>query len=277
MTRSETGFVEFPGSRIYYEVDGEGPALTLLHACVAHLRMWDEQVDRFKGRYTVVRLDRRGFGRSTTTTDVSFSPVDDLRRVLDHVGIESTHIVGNSCGGQTAIDFTLEFPDRIRSLTHVAGGLGGFDAPEDPRAVELEKDWDDLYAAKNYERIVELETQEWTDGPGQPPTRVDPEVRRKMIEWNLDNYRAEQENDNIQRLDPPAAGRLSEIHVPTLVVWGLLDVSQMDAIAREVARGITGARTQIYPDVAHMVSLEKPDEFYELLAGFLAEVDASAA
>jgi 3-oxoadipate enol-lactonase len=276
MKRSETGYVEFPGSRIYYEVDGDGRGLTFLHACVAHLRMWDAQVAAFKDRYTVVRPDRRGFGKSTTAPDVPYSPTDDLRRVLDHVGVEKTHLVGNSCGGQTAIDFTLEFPDRVLSLTHVAGGLGGFDAPDDPRAVELEKDWDRLYEAKEYDAIVELETQEWTDGPGQPPTRVDPEMRRKMVEWNLDNYRAEQDNDLIQRLDPPAVGRLSEIKVPTLVTWGMLDVSSIDATAQKVAAGIAGARTKIYPDVAHMVSLEKPQEFNEVLANFLAEADATA-
>jgi pimeloyl-ACP methyl ester carboxylesterase len=276
MTRSETGFVEFPGSRIYYEVDGDGPALTLLHACVAHLRMWDAQVDAFKDRYTVVRTDRRGFGRSTTAPDVPYSTTDDLRRVLDHLGIDRTHIVGNSCGGQTAIDFTLEFPERVRSLIHVAGGLGGFEAPDDPRALELEKDMEALYEAKDYQTLVELETQEWTDGPGQPSTRVDPDMRRKMVEWTLDNYRAEQENDLIQRLDPPAAGRLSEIAVPTLVVWGLLDVSNIDVTAQKVVAGIRGAKSVVYPDVAHMVSLEKPEEFNRLLADFLAEADADA-
>jgi pimeloyl-ACP methyl ester carboxylesterase len=277
MTRSEQGYVEFPGSRIYYELDGEGPGLTFVHACVAHLRMWDEQVDRFKDRYTVVRFDLRGFGRSTTDPSVPYSSRDDLRRVLDHAGVERTHLVGNSCGGSTAIDFTLENPARVRSLTLVAAGLGGFEAPDDPRALELEKDMEALYEAKDYETLVELETQEWTDGPDQPATRVDPELRRKMIEWNLDNYRAEQENDHNERLQPPAAERLSEIDVPTLVTWGKLDVSNIDVTAQKLASEIRGARTKVYPDVAHMVSLEKPDEFYSVLSDFLAEVDATPA
>lgn len=276
MTRSETGYVEFPGSRIYYEVDGDGPGLTFVHACVAHLRMWDAQVAAFKDRYTVVRLDLRGFGKSTTAEDVTFSSRDDLRRVLDHVGVEQTHLVGNSCGGSIAIDFTLENADRVRSLTLVAAGLGGFEAPDDPRALELEKDWETLYKAKDYETLVELETQEWTDGPGQPATRVDPEMRRKMFEWNLDNYRAEQENDHNQRLDPPAADRLSEINVPTLVTWGMFDVTNVDVTSRKLLADIKGARSKIYPDVAHMVSLERPAEFNQVLSDFLAEADASA-
>ena len=274
MPRQESGYVKFPGSKIYYEVDGDGPALTFIHACVAHLRMWDAQVAAFKDRYTVIRLDLRGFGKSTTARDVPYSNRDDLRRVLDHVDVEATHLVGNSCGGGTAIDFALDHPDRVRSLTLVAAGLGGFEAPGDPRAEELEKDWETLYKAKDYDRIVELETQEWTDGPGQPATRVDPDVRRKMVEWNLDNYRADQENDNSDRLDPPAASRLAEIKVPTLVVWGLLDVSDIPVTGEHLAANIAGARSRVFPDVAHMVSLEKPVEFNRLLADFLSEVDA---
>lgn len=273
MTRSEQGYVEFPGSRIYYEVDGDGPALTFVHACVAHLRMWDAQVEAFKDRYSVVRFDLRGFGKSTTNPDVSFSTRDDLRRVLDHVGVTQTHLVGNSCGGAAAIDFALEHSDRVSSLTLVASGLGGFDAPEDPRAAELEAGMEDLYKAKDYERLVELETQEWTDGPGQSSSRVDPGLRAKMVGWNLDNYRSEQDNDHNDRLDPPAAGRLAEISVPTLVTWGELDVSSVAVAGKELVARIAGARSHIFPDVAHMVSLEKPAEFNALLAEFLAEVD----
>jgi pimeloyl-ACP methyl ester carboxylesterase len=272
--RSERGYVEFPGSKIYYEVDGQGPALTFVHACVAHLRMWDAQVEAFKDHFTVVRHDLRGFGRSTTDEDVPYSNRDDLRRVLDHIGIDQTHLVGNSCGGSTAIDFTLDNPARVRSLTLVGAGLGGFDAPDDPLAAELETDMERLYETKEYDKLVELETQEWTDGPGQPSTRVDPEMRRRMVEWNLDNYRAEQENEHNQRLDPPAAERLSEINVPTLVTWGKFDVSNIDVTAQKLLAEIGGSRSKVYDDVAHMVSLEKPAEFNRVLAEFLAEVDA---
>jgi pimeloyl-ACP methyl ester carboxylesterase len=274
MTRSVKGFVEFEGSRIYYEVDGDGPALTLVHAGVAHLRMWDAQVAAFKDRYTVVRYDLRGFGKSTTE-DVPWSMREDLRRVLDHLEIEQTHLVGNSMGGSTCLDFTLEHPERVRSLTLVGSGVGGFSA-DDPRVAEIESQMEPLYLAKDYEALVELETQVWTDGPAQPTTRVDPRLRSEMIAWNLDNYRAEQEADQIQRLDPPAATRLADVRVPTLIVWGLLDVRGVDAAARKLAAEIPGARTHIFDDVAHMVSLEKPEEFNRLLGDFLSEVDSAA-
>ena len=130
-----------------------------------------------------------------------------------------------------------------------------------------------LWKAKDYERVVELETQRWTDGPGQPPTRVDPQVRANMLQWNLENYRAEQEAEQVQRLDPPAAGRLGEVKVPTLVIWGKLDTSETNAAGEKLAAEIPGARTHVFPDVAHMVSLEKPADFNRLLAEFLEETD----
>ena len=135
MTRSERGYVEFPGSRIYYEVDGDGPALTFVHAGVAHLRMWDAQVEAFKDRYTIVRYDERGFGK-TVTEDVPYSNFDDLRRVLEHIGVERTHLVGNSRGGMIAFDVALEYPERVRSLVLVGSGISGFDN-DDPALTPL--------------------------------------------------------------------------------------------------------------------------------------------
>ena len=120
-----------PAGRLAYEVEGEGHPLTLIHAGLAHLRMWDEQVPAFAERYRVIRYDTRGFGR-TTTDDVEFSNRDDLRALLDHLGVERTHLLGLSRGAQIALDFTLESPERVSSLVWVAGGVGGFGGPEPP-------------------------------------------------------------------------------------------------------------------------------------------------
>ena len=176
-------YVDVPGGRLYYEVDGSGPALTLIHAGVAHLRMWDEQVAAWRNRWRVIRYDTRGFGR-TLSEDVPYSNRDDLRRLLDHLGVERTHLLGLSRGASIALDFTLEHPERVAALVWIAGGVGGHEGPD------AGVDWDaveKLYEEKRFDELVERETQIWTDGLGQPPDRVDPDVRRRMIEWNMDN------------------------------------------------------------------------------------------
>ncbi len=267
MSQVDAGFVEFPGTRIYYEVEGSGPDLTLIHAGVAHLRMWDEQVAAWRDHFRVIRYDTRGWGR-TLTEDVSYSNADDLLHVLDHVGSERTHLLGASRGGSIALDFTLEHPDRVRSLVLVAAGLGGFDA-DDPRLTETWQAEERLWKARDWEALVELETQVWTDGVGQPPDRVDPDVRRRMIEWNLENYRAEQEADQVRRTDPPAVGRLAEVKVPTLLTWGTLDTLDTIAAGERMAGEISGAKKKVFEGVAHMVSLESPAEFNQLVLDFL--------
>ncbi len=275
MSNSESGYVEFPGTKIYYEVEGGGPDLTLIHAGVAHLRMWDEQVAAWRDRFRIIRYDTRGWGR-TLTEDVPYSNADDLLHVLDHVGSKRTHLIGASRGGSIALDFTLEHPDRVSSLTLVAAGLGGFEA-DDPRLAEAGKEEERLWEARDWEGLVELETQVWTDGLGQPRDRVDPDVRRRMVQWNLESYRAEQEADQVRRLDPPAVGRLAEVKVPTLVMWGTLDTLDTIAAGERMASAIHGARRQVFEGVAHMVNLERPAEFNELVPDFVLQAEAKGA
>ena len=268
---ADSGFVEVPGGELYYEVDGDGPPLTLIHAGVAHLRMWDEQVEAWRDRFRVIRYDTRGFGR-TRTEDVPYSNRDDLAALLDALEVESTHLLGASRGGIIALDFTIERPERVHSLTWVAGGVRGLDTPGDPRLTDVWPELERLYEARDWPALVELETQVWTDGPGQPPDRVDPSIRRRMVEWNMENYQAEQQAEQSIPTEWKTVERLGEINVPTLVVWGTLDESTVGVAGEHLARHVEGARKHVFEGVAHMDNLERPKEFNKLVAEFLEEV-----
>lgn len=272
MTRSESGFIEVPGGRLYYEAEGDGSPVTLIHAGVAHLRMWDAQVEAWRDRHRVIRYDTRGFGR-TVAEDVPYSNRDDLRAVLDALGVEKTHLLGLSRGAMIALDFIVESPERVRSLVWVAGGIRGFDV-DDPRLTETRDELERLEEARDWERLVELETQVWTDGPGQPPDRVEPELRRQMIAWNMENYLADQQANQAIPPELPAAERLHEIDVPVLAMWGTLDELRVLRSGEKLAGEVRGARSHAFEGVAHMVNLERPEEFNRLVGGFLADVEA---
>jgi 3-oxoadipate enol-lactonase len=81
----ESGFLDVDGGRIYYEVEGDGHPVLLVHGDLGNLRMWDDQVPVFAERYRVIRYDRRGYGR-TESDDVEFSNRADAAAVLDHAG-----------------------------------------------------------------------------------------------------------------------------------------------------------------------------------------------
>jgi 3-oxoadipate enol-lactonase len=270
---SESGFVDVDGGRIYFEVEGEGHPLLLIHGGLGSLRMWDGQVGPLAEHYRVIRYDTRGFGR-TKSEDVEFSNRADAAAVLDHVGADSVYLIGQSRGGMIALDFVLEYPDRVDAFVSVASGVGGFEsalqeATPTPPWEEMERLWE----AKDWASLAELETQVWVDGWGQPPTRVDPEIRRTVQDWILASYRAEKPEGKPQPLDPPAVQRLAEVQVPTLVMIGSVDEPGGVSAGRHLAASVAGARLVEFHDVAHMIQLEEPDRFNALVLEFLADVE----
>src|SRR6266545_1641866 len=109
---AESGLLAVDGGRIYYEVEGDGHPLLLIHGGLGSLRMWDDQVPVFAERYRVIRYDTRGFGR-TETEDVEFTNRADAAAVLDHVAAASAYVVGQSRGGMIALDLTPDHPERV--------------------------------------------------------------------------------------------------------------------------------------------------------------------
>jgi len=271
MSNAQSGHVEVPGGKLYFEAEGEGSPLTLIHAGVANLRMWDEQVAAWRDDHRVIRYDCRGFGR-TRVDDVPYSNRDDLGAVLDHLEVDRTHLLGLSRGSVIATDFTLERPERVRSLIWVAGGLRGFEV-DDPRLTDRWPEMESLEEARDWERLVELETRVWTDGPGQPSDRVDPDVRRRMIGWNMENYLADQHPDQPIQPAVPAVDRLAEVKVPTLLMWGTFDELGVLRSGEKMSAEIANARSHVFEGVAHMVNLERPAEFNRLVGEFVADVD----
>lgn len=268
MTR--TGFCDINGGRIYYELDGHGPALTLIHAGVANLRQWDEQVPILAADHRVLRYDTRNFGH-TTSDNVTFSNREDLAALLDHVGIQRTALLGLSRGGSIAVDFTLAHPERVTALIAVAAGVSGFDSPSPPDEQALWDEYDRRYEARDWSWIVETETAFWVDGPRQPADRVPAAIRQRVHDWIADGYRDhELEELTAVPLDPPAAGRLGDISAPTLVMVGDLDEGGTIAACRKLATDIPNARLELFEGVAHMVNLEQPERFTRLVREFLA-------
>ncbi|HKZ21339.1 MAG TPA: alpha/beta fold hydrolase [Acidimicrobiia bacterium] len=257
-------FLETNGARLAYDVTGQGPGVVLIHAGVANRSMWDAQVEALKDSYRVIRYDTRGYGE-TETEAVSFSNRADIADLLDHLGEPAAHVVGLSRGGQIALDFTLEFPHRVLSLTVAAGGVGGYSSPAEPPAGMWEA-VEAMWEAKEWERLADWETAYWADGPGQSPDRV-PEIRRRVHHWVLSTYQAEKEEGRPQPLDPPANERLGELRAPLLVVLGTLDdVSTQDSM-RHLASAVPEARIEEF-ESAHMINLEHPDRFNRMLRDF---------
>jgi 3-oxoadipate enol-lactonase len=137
MTRSgvprRTDFLERDGEEIYFEVAGHAgaPWLVLGHGAGGNHAVWFHQVAHFCSRYRVVTWDQRGFGRSTNRTGQA-SPATastDLGALIDHLGAERAHIVGQSMGGWAALGLALSRPEVVATLV-LADTLGGLPVQE---------------------------------------------------------------------------------------------------------------------------------------------------
>ena len=265
----ETGTAEINGARIYYEVAGEGEPLVLVHAGIADSRMWEGQIGAFAGGYRVLRYDMRGFGR-TEMVEGPFSHHEDLRGLLDSVGVGRTHIVGCSMGGGAALDFALEFPERVGNLVLVGSAVGGFDPDFGPP-----KEWDDLVAADeagDLGLVSELEVRMWVDGPGRSPEDVEASVRDLVREMNLIALQNEATGLGDEwEPEPPAADRLPDVQAPTLLIVGDEDQPRIFAAADLLEKELPNTRKVVMQGTAHVPNMERPEEFNRIVLDFLQD------
>lgn len=259
-------FVDINGAHVYYESAGVGEAVVFLHAGVADRRLWDGQVEPFARHYRVIRYDLRGFGQ-TTAPAMPYSLVEDLRALLDQLGVERAALVGCSMGGTLALDFALTYPDRVSALALVCATPGGFELKGAPPPLILE-----LIAAQqagDLEKMAALAVEIWAVGDQRSPDQVDPHVRDLVYEMSLIGFRNQAAGlGEHQTITPPAVERLGDVHIPALIVVGELDAPAIHEAGRLMAGGIAGARQVVMPDAAHLPSLEHPDEFNRILTEF---------
>ena len=273
--QSTTGFVDVSGAKLYYEAVGEGPALVMVHAGIANLRMWDAQADAFAPRFRVIRFDTRGFGRSRTLDDHGFANHDDLLAVMEALGVDKANLLGCSRGGSIALDFLLEHPERALSLTWVCGGVSGLEYTPTEAEAYIGAIFDQMevaYNAKEWDRLNELEAQAWVEGPGQPDGRADPKVRQQVLEMNRLNMIRDDPQPKALPLAPPAVGRLGEIKVPVLAIIGDLDMPDTFPAADLLVANTPSARKVVFRGAAHVPSLEQPEEFNRVVGEFLDAV-----
>jgi 3-oxoadipate enol-lactonase len=262
-----SGYVDIEGGRLYYEDLGSGEPIVLIHGGSLDRRMWDPQFQAFARRFRVIRYDVRGHGLSSTDS-VAFADHEDLRRLLDALEIPRATIVGLSMGGQIAVDFALSNPGRASALVLVAPGLSGYPF-DDEQIAAYSRDLSTAFEHGGFAEAVDVFARYWCDGPHREPTDVDPDVRGKVMEMLAGSEQRWEYWGLARQLEPPAVGRLSELDVPTLAVLGDLDMDVIDEIVDLIVERVPGARKAVIPGAAHMVTLERPAEFNELVMDFL--------
>lgn len=115
--------IAVPGGVLVVEIRGAGPPLLLLHGWTLDRRMWLPQLPLAR-HFTLVGVDRRGFGESTAPPDLASEP-DDVLRIADALGFDRFHLVGMSQSGRVAIAVAATAAERLLSLNLQGTALDG--------------------------------------------------------------------------------------------------------------------------------------------------------
>lgn len=260
-------FAEAEGGKVAYETCGSGDkAIVLLHDGILHAAAYDDVWPLLCQRFKVVRYDRRGYGATPAAT-APFASVDDLAAVMKAAGIEHATLVGSSAGGGIAVDFALAHPGAVDGLVLAGPWISGFkpSAGFIARGLKLAL----LLKAGNLEGAVK--------DPYILTKSADAERARVVALLKANPQNLSNPSGKVERAGPDAKDRLAQIHAPTLVLVGEVDIRDVFDQAGAVAAAVPGARLETVPATGHFMYLEKPQDFADRVTAFVAAQPQGAA
>lgn len=260
--------VSINGTKLYIETVGKGEALLLIHAGIGDSRMWDKQFYELSKTHYIIRCDLRGFGKSKMSPG-AFAHHKDIAAILEYLDVEKVNVLGASFGGYVAVNFALTYPEFVKRLILVSPALDGYEF-ESPDMLKFFNEENEKIEHGDLEAATELNLRMWVDGPQRSAEEVSQGVREQVREMQM-NIFSQPEVDEVEEreLVPPAITRLGEIEIPTMVINGDLDVVEFQEISNLLANNIKNATRIVMSGVAHLPSMEKPDEFNRIVRDFI--------
>jgi 3-oxoadipate enol-lactonase len=256
---SGSGYIIVNDDSLFYEAAGSGNVLLFIHDGILHREVWDEQFAFFSKNFRVIRYDRRGYGKSSPANG-SYTHMDDLLALYEQLKIDSAIIVACSSGGALAIDLAIDYPHKVSGLVLVGAVVGGFSYTSHMlnRGGHLPESFKNDYE----ESIYYI-----TDDPYAIYFK-NMEAKKKALEM-LKNYpqRIYKRQKFIRKV-PPSYQRLNEIKVPSLILVGEFDIPDVHAHAGAINAGILQSRRVIISNAGHLIPLEQPKLFNEVVIDF---------
>ncbi|WP_067662366.1 alpha/beta fold hydrolase [Nocardia miyunensis] len=239
---------EHDGLSLGYSAVGEGEPVLFVHGATGTGEFeWGEMAARLSHRFRCLMPDLRGHGRSEFRRSgyTGAAICADLRRLIEHLGVDQPHVVGFSYGSEISLMLELEKPGTVRSLTLVSPGTGRPEHRRLPSIDYLHRTW--------------------------PPTlrrlhdaHHGPEHWRSLVTTLVEDAATRKEL-------PPE--KLSAIDCRVLLLAGDHDDRIRRTQAAHFAQVNQRARFVEVEGAAHAAHLERPDRIIQVVGDFLAEVD----
>jgi pimeloyl-ACP methyl ester carboxylesterase len=267
----KSGFINAGNFKVYYETEGKGDALILLHAGLQDHAMWKDQVADLSKDHQVITMDMPYHGQ-TQGVDTTMLIADVVKTVLDSLHIEKTSIVGLSMGGTCAQDFLIAYPDRVNKAILISTGPNGEDKehPVDSISMAWWPEFKRAMDSKDTAEAAAVFTRAWAEGIYRKGDSLKAPVSQYVYATTLKNIKLHQMAHwpSLQE-HPPGIEKLSSLKMPVLIIHGDKDLPYMMETNVYLEKHITGAKRILIKDVAHMLNMEKPEEVNRLIRDFL--------
>lgn len=274
------GFIDVGPVRTFYVKQGTAkPNVVLIHGLAASTFSFRHNIAPLAEHFTVYALDLKGFGASDKPL-VGYG-LDDLRDhvtgFLDAVGVDHAVIVGNSMGGEVAIRFALEHPERVDALVLIdpAGFLRWLDTPLEGRMVTVAPGVGELLTAPLplQRRATRRVMERYLHKVYYNPALVTPEV---VDGYYLPMARAAGSRGFLARMRAHdwggVAERIPEIAAPTLLLWGEEDRLIPLSHAERFREALPQAKVITYPACGHNPHAELPERVNHDITAFISSL-----
>lgn len=258
---------------LHFVKQGNGPVVVLSHALGCELGMWDAVAEALQGRFTVLRYDHRGHGRSPATPGAFTMDdlADDAADLIAREAGGAAHFVGLSMGGMAAQALAARHPQRVKSIAVANSAMHYDDAARTNWAARVQ-----TVLGKGMAAISEGAMQRWftpeymADQTHGGAARV-AELRARLEATDPKAYAAA--CDAVAGIDFRESNK--RIRCPALMIAGARDEATPPAMSEAMAQTIPGAQLATIA-ASHLSAVELPQEFAKLVADFVAQAEERA-
>jgi pimeloyl-ACP methyl ester carboxylesterase len=254
-------YADLPALHLWYtDSRGSGAPVVALHAMSGTAESWVYQLPAFTAAgYRFIAYDRRNWGRTRdgSAAEAPRTGSEDLRGLLDFLGLDAVHLIGTAAGGGAALDFALTHPERLRSLV-IADAVGGVQDPE--------------YLAVQHRlrppqiQALPIELRELSAGY----RGTNPDGTQRWIEIERES-RHEGGREAQRSSVRPALSLLETLRLPVLMIAGDADLLTPPALMRLLAAHIPECRFMTVPEAGHAAFWEQSEIWNRTVLEFLAQ------
>jgi 3-oxoadipate enol-lactonase len=248
------------GIRLYYESSGSGSPLVFAHGAGGNHLSWWQQLPHFARTYRCIAFDHRAFGRSHDSDGTGRRAfAEDLRQLLDRLGIGQIALVAQSMGGRTAVGFAVRNPGRVRALV-LAGTTGGA-VSDEVRARQDEHRQSPLGRLSLARRAI---------SPRLRRERPDLVYLYRLL-GKLNPPRPRDFLTPIPGFRGSSAEALAALNIPILFLVGEEDAITPPEIVRLAHQQVPGSQFDVIAGAGHSAYFERAEAFNERVQRFLEE------